>query len=316
MPRPELRSNGSHSRSIARSPLIEATDDDHPLLLDVPTARQYSNAIVAERSTSRLKYTDRNDLLVPPYSTKEVDNRSADGSSTTEDEIEVYVHRVNKSDTLPKIILQYQIAAGTLRRANRLFANDTIHFRDTLLLPVAACQIDPQSFEDLSVPLIDCKEGSTSNGFTTPVRTASLTPAAATLSNDLDTAAPFRYGKYAKDARRERTTGLSPVRQVLIDAIGLVDVARVPAASLSYFPPASRQQARSSSDTRTATATLPTTGYSDRTSLDRTTESRGSFETIRIGAGKVAADAFNGTQGLIRRIKDRRNNAEIDLIEL
>lgn len=63
----------------------------------------------------------------------------------------VYVHKVHKSDTLPKIILKYGIDATTLRRANRIWANDSISFRDELYLPVDACSVTAQEMVDDTV---------------------------------------------------------------------------------------------------------------------------------------------------------------------
>ncbi|KAI6803313.1 hypothetical protein KC361_g754 [Hortaea werneckii] len=53
----------------------------------------------------------------------------------------VYVHHVKKDDTLPGITIRYNCSANTLRKANRMWPNDTIQSRPTLILPVDACGV-------------------------------------------------------------------------------------------------------------------------------------------------------------------------------
>ncbi|TKA31306.1 hypothetical protein B0A50_02151 [Salinomyces thailandicus] len=51
----------------------------------------------------------------------------------------VYVHQVNKNDTLAGITIKYNCSANVLRKANRMWPNDTIQSRPTLILPVDSC---------------------------------------------------------------------------------------------------------------------------------------------------------------------------------
>ncbi|KAI7020468.1 hypothetical protein KC355_g2714, partial [Hortaea werneckii] len=53
----------------------------------------------------------------------------------------VYVHHVKKDDTLPGITIRYNCSGNTLRKANRMWPNDTIQSRPTLILPVDACGV-------------------------------------------------------------------------------------------------------------------------------------------------------------------------------
>ncbi|KAK6509926.1 hypothetical protein TWF481_004649 [Arthrobotrys musiformis] len=53
----------------------------------------------------------------------------------------VYIHKVQPTDTLAGVLLAYDIEAGVLRRANRLWPNDSIQMRSQLYLPVSECAV-------------------------------------------------------------------------------------------------------------------------------------------------------------------------------
>ncbi|KAJ1979959.1 hypothetical protein H4R33_005593 [Dimargaris cristalligena] len=54
--------------------------------------------------------------------------------------VRVIVHQVCPTDTLAGICLKYGIQPAALKRANKLWATDTIHFRDQLLIPIHLCE--------------------------------------------------------------------------------------------------------------------------------------------------------------------------------
>lgn len=296
MLRPQLRSQGSVGRALARSPRINPTDDDHPLLsvLDVEspdrTARSPMSAasqldallLGAPHDTS----ADKEQFLHSPRARKAPSLPrllllDADDVERTE----VYMHKVVKSDTLPKIILQYQIDSAILRRANRIWANDSIQFRDQLLLPVAACNITPRELRadeicghELGTKLID---------------------------DTTENSTPQTSDQVQKGSVKSNKAG-EVIRRVVIVGIGVVDVVKVHASSLSYFPPSTHKEARRPS-------TSSDTPESSSTKIGR---SRDSFETLRDGTGKALSTAYNGTTNLIRKIRERKNNSTgINLIE-
>ncbi|GAA5935038.1 uncharacterized protein JCM15063_003133 [Sporobolomyces koalae] len=61
-------------------------------------------------------------------------------------EREVVVHKVLKTDTIASVSLQYGISQQALRKANRLWATDPIHFKATLLIPLDECNLPSSSF--------------------------------------------------------------------------------------------------------------------------------------------------------------------------
>lgn len=53
----------------------------------------------------------------------------------------VYVHHVKPTDTVAGVILKYNCDPTVFRKANRLWPNDVIQFRKTVLVPVDACAV-------------------------------------------------------------------------------------------------------------------------------------------------------------------------------
>lgn len=79
----------------------------------------------------------------------------SEGSETTETETEVIVHQarpmilfvippvlleqqIQPGDSLPGVALKYKVSLATLRSVNKLWANDTIHLRQVLYIPIQA----------------------------------------------------------------------------------------------------------------------------------------------------------------------------------
>lgn len=286
---------GPH-RANSRSPEIRPIGDEHPLFSTVVGTDHWSES--AEHSAA----------FISPSSQASQISSSGVKQVSVSPHTEVYVHRVSKTDTLPKVILQYQIPVNVLRRANRMFANDSIQFRDTLLLPVKACQVVARKTDEDLTPLIQVSDSAEQSSYfdlqpSSPPASSQMAPPAGVLKSP--TARHVSTATFPRVAKPMKQ--LEVVRKVFIHGIGRVDMARVPASSLSYFPPSKTSKhselARTSMDK-----------YRD--SLEVVRPERSSFESMRIGAGKIAADAYNGTQGLLKRMKERKNTSEIDLIEL
>ncbi|TKA47541.1 hypothetical protein B0A54_01913 [Friedmanniomyces endolithicus] len=66
---------------------------------------------------------------------------SAPPSENEDRDALVYVHHVQKADTLAGITIKYNCSVATLHKANRMWPNDPVHSRDTLILPVDACGV-------------------------------------------------------------------------------------------------------------------------------------------------------------------------------
>jgi hypothetical protein len=76
----------------------------------------------------------------------------------------VYVHIVRKTDTMPLILLAYGISATALKKANRLWANDSIQIRNELYLPVDQCDVHPQPCSRPGTPQVSSNSTHAANG--------------------------------------------------------------------------------------------------------------------------------------------------------
>ena len=59
----------------------------------------------------------------------------------------VYLHHVQPSDTLAGVTIKYNCSASIVRKANRLWPNDSIQIRKVIYLPVDACSIKGRKVE-------------------------------------------------------------------------------------------------------------------------------------------------------------------------
>jgi hypothetical protein len=100
---------------------------------DTSWQRRQQINIVAESSNSR-----------PSSSSSTVRTSNGDRDAKSERTVRVYLHHVRKTDTLPFILLAYEISGAVLRKSNRLWATDSIRSRDTLHLPVDECAVKPE----------------------------------------------------------------------------------------------------------------------------------------------------------------------------
>ncbi|KAL9711530.1 hypothetical protein Ac2012v2_004601 [Leucoagaricus gongylophorus] len=82
----------------------------------------------------------------------------ADEPSFCEEEVEVIVHEVTPTDSLAGVSLKYGITLADLRRANHLWASDSIHLREVLYIPLERSLKARDLIQDMKVkttPLVD-----------------------------------------------------------------------------------------------------------------------------------------------------------------
>ena len=60
----------------------------------------------------------------------------------------VYLHKVKPGDTLAGVLIKYNCQPNVFRKANRMWPNDSIQVRKTVLLPVAACGVKGRRIPD------------------------------------------------------------------------------------------------------------------------------------------------------------------------
>ena len=158
----------------------------------------------------------------------------------------VYLHPVQPHDTLAGVIIQFNCDPAAFRRANRLWPNDTIQTRKTVVLPVDACGVKgrPMSKESDAVDLLTSdsiddqparQTASTSSPFYSDVNgfSPSIT------SQDHHDEPPWKHDSWVK----------------LDDHPAPVEIVRLPCRRLGFFPP-SRRKSVSFSDLDTPPASL------------------------------------------------------------
>ncbi|CAG8970692.1 hypothetical protein HYALB_00003447 [Hymenoscyphus albidus] len=169
---------------------------------------------------------------------------SSDGQrpSTVQDEGDalVYIHHVQKQDTLAGVVLRYNCPKEVFKKANGLWSEAGLPFRKTVVLPVDACAIkgrpcDPPEVDppyqgiDLLAPTTGMEEHPFTNSDTWPPTSASLEMSAERSEDDKK---PWTH-----------------VRWVLIDSSPNskpVEIGRMSQKTLGYFPPRRRKSLHTS----------------------------------------------------------------------
>ncbi|PQE31277.1 hypothetical protein CJF32_00001864 [Rutstroemia sp. NJR-2017a WRK4] len=135
----------------------------------------------------------------------------------------VYVHHVQKNDTMAGVILRYNCQPAVFRKANGFWPNDSIQTRKVVVLPVDACAIKGRPCD----PSQDPNQG---------IDLLAPTPS-------LEDAPEVWPPRSETSAERSEETPWQHVRWVLLDSspnAKPVEIARMPRKTLGFFPPRRR----------------------------------------------------------------------------
>ncbi|KAF2805561.1 uncharacterized protein BDZ99DRAFT_466529 [Mytilinidion resinicola] len=168
----------------------------------------------------------------------------------------VYVHRVRPEDTLVGITIRYNCQPAVLRKANRMWPNDTVQTRKTIVLPVDACGVKGRPVSDHSTHveddlLLGGYGDSTSDSERTPTQTPTLTNG--WHSTNQITSAPRPHSSTSNTDSEPPWKHESWV--MLPNDANPTEVARLPRRTLGFFPPA-RRKSLTFSDTPTASSSF------------------------------------------------------------
>ncbi|KAF2152084.1 carbohydrate-binding module family 50 protein [Myriangium duriaei CBS 260.36] len=173
----------------------------------------------------------------------------------------VYLHHVKPEDTLAGITIRYSCQANTLRRANRMWPNDTVQVRKVLTLPVDACGVKGRPISEHEADLIcDPDKDETDLPTPRPNGTNSHHRIGSTSSN---------FSTHAASSTATSTTDSDPPWThdswvMFPNATMPTEIARLPRRTLGYFPPARRKsQSFSDLDTPNTSLELSRTAYFD-----------------------------------------------------
>lgn len=172
----------------------------------------------------------------------------------------VYVHHVQPNDTIAGITIKYNCKDAVLRRANRMWPNDRVQIRKTIILPVDACGVKgrPLRQGEETDLLSGGPESQSNNPFpTSSAPEFQLSPPT--------TRTRTRTESVSTNSERPLSSGRSSVEtepQWTHDSWVLfpnskepTEIARLSRRNLGYFPPA-RRKSQSFSDLDTPSTSL------------------------------------------------------------
>lgn len=173
----------------------------------------------------------------------------------------VYVHHVRTEDTLAGVMIKFNCQAAVFRKANRLWPNDRIQVRKTVVLPVEACGVKGRKVtlaEEISMSLgksliesspTDSHNVEVDGASSDPDRIAAPPPPQKPTSISISTS-PSMTNDHQDDPPWKHDSW------VIIDGQPeAVEIARLPRRTLGFFPP-SRRKSNSYSDLDTPSDSL------------------------------------------------------------
>ncbi|KAM0718589.1 hypothetical protein Q7P37_005659 [Cladosporium fusiforme] len=186
----------------------------------------------------------------------------------------VYLHHTSKEDTLAGITIRYNCSAHALKKANRMWPNDTVQSRPTLILPVDACGVKGRLLSDLeAMDLLGDENEALSSGkaeeVSTPRATASTTSGSDLVRNRTNSASTNTSNQRSSSAAVSNMDQEPPWHHdswtLFPGASKPTEIARLSRRTLGYFPPARRKSASYSDlDTPSTSLDLTRTNTSDR----------------------------------------------------
>ncbi|ORY03663.1 hypothetical protein BCR34DRAFT_520640 [Clohesyomyces aquaticus] len=199
------------------------------------------------RAMKRKDLLTANDHLVPD-SAGRIKRRSSDerlsaSAPPTENEDRdalVYIHKVQPRDTLAGITIRFNCQPAVLRKVNRMWPNDSVQTKDTILLPVDACGIkgrpvpgpNAQKESDLLLeeygnsPISpDTDSCSLPNGWTSHKTEDQSPPVPSSSHSHADSEPPWKHDSWV----------------MLPNDTTPTQIGRMPRRALGFFPPARRK---------------------------------------------------------------------------
>ncbi|KAL9129841.1 MAG: hypothetical protein Q9175_007178 [Cornicularia normoerica] len=188
---------------------------------------------------------ERNHTSAPP---REQDDRDA----------LVYLHKVKPGDTLAGVMIKYSCQPNAFRKANRLWPNDSIQVRKTVVLPVDACAVKGRKIPEPDKPSERLGNGNTEESM--PTSTAFQSPWADLHDGPKEKDTPLSSIPTSPSISVSLSTPEEPPWKhdawVMIDGFAdAVEIARLSHRTLGYFP-RSRRKSLTLSDVETPPASL------------------------------------------------------------
>ena len=213
----------------------------------------------------------------------------------------VYLHKVKTDDTLAGVMIKYSCQPNVFRKANRLWPNDSIQVRKTVVLPVDACGVKGRKIPEPGKPSELLGDGQIEDLMATP--TTFQSPWGDLHDSPKDKETPLSSIPTSPSISISLSNPEEPPWKhdswVMIDGFSdAVEIARLSHKTLGYFP-RSRRKSLTFSDVGTPPASLdlPRGSYQSSPPREQKPKSRsssGSYLTHQLqgpgGVGTMGRD--------------------------
>lgn len=181
-------------------------------------------------------------------------------NSTSEHDVDalVYVHKIQREDTLAGVMLKYGCQPDVFRKVNRFWPNDNIQVRNHVFMPVEACTVrgkrvdGPRAGPDLLGAAIEDLAKTTSAGRGALKRMNTRDPPSQTDS-PLSEAFPA-YSNDDPDLRHDSWVSVPNFPEPIA-------ILRIPRSSLGYFPRARRKSLSKALYTDSSVTSTPRSSF-------------------------------------------------------
>ncbi|KIW19478.1 hypothetical protein PV08_00050 [Exophiala spinifera] len=251
-------SSGSKSNGVIKKPLWMKQDNPYGTRISTPKwgpshepSTSAARAAIEERK-AMVEAKKREALLLASvsesrdtwgrYKRRDSDVGATDSTSNdaSEDAL-VYLHKVEKGDTLAGVIIKYNCQAEPFRKINRFWPNDNIQTRTHVLVPLAGCTARGRKVDSpyLTNDMFDSRQDyPTSPAADTPQEGQSLSPNLSNsgISSKRDSEALSITTSHAEEIDFKHDSWV-----LLPNLETPIEVLRVPRRALGFFPRARRK---------------------------------------------------------------------------
>lgn len=231
----------------------------------------------------------------------ERDHTSAPPGEQDDRDALVYLHKVKLEDTLAGVMIKYSCQPNVFRKANRLWPNDSIQVRKTVVLPVDACGVKGRKLPEPGDPSEHLQDGQNEEIIPTP--TAFQSPWGDLHDSPKEKGTPLSSIPTSPSISISLSNPEEPPWKhdswVMIEGFSdAVEIARLSRKTLGYFP-RSRRKSLTFSDVETPPASLdlPRGSYQPsppRVQNSKSRSSSGSYLTHQLqgpgGVGTMGRD--------------------------
>ncbi|KIW55910.1 hypothetical protein PV05_04617 [Exophiala xenobiotica] len=307
------RSSGSRANGATKKPLWMKQDKSYGTKVSTqkwgPSHEAPSSAVqeAIEERKAMVQAKKREALLLPSASEnrdslgryKRRDSDAGASRSTPTDSAEdalVYLHEVQKGDTLAGVIIKYNCQADPFRKINRFWPNDNIQTRTHVLVPLEGCAARGKKVDSpyLTNDLFDSRlDNLTTRTSSTSQGSDSLPPEGLTNST-----APSVFASEPLSLITSSSEEIDFKHDSWVVLPGIkdpVEILRVPRRALGYFP---RTRRKSNATTTVASATS-----TPKTSFDmlRHPPTHAAQVSLSLNASPVRSSRMNARPSLGRQ---------------